>query len=173
MKQTRLGTAAPLLILLLSIVACRNPFEGEPSFASKGPTPNQIVNIPAILETSHDQIKSRQEIKALIGVPPKREDSISMEWSFPEGSFTVYYFDGKRDFMALTPKAPGVDSIEDMAALAGIDLKGRQPDNFSNQRSAYGYYNLDVNGKTVSADFERMGDKIPMLRVHEQEKTVK
>ncbi len=173
MKRTRIGTVAPILILLLAIAGCRNPFEGEPSFASKGSKPNQVVNIPAILDTSHEQIKSRKEVKAVVGVPPTIENSISIEWNFPEGSLVVFYFDGKRDFMSLRAKAPGVDSIEDMAALAGIDLKGRQPDKYSDVSSAYGYYDLDVNGKTVSADFERMGSKILALRVHELEKPAK
>lgn len=161
------------MLSLLSIAGC-NPFaQPEVPFESKGPKPKQVVNIPAILDTSHAEIKSRQEIKALIGVPPTKDDSITLEWSFPEGRFTVFYFDKERDFMAFDPKAPGADSIEDMAALIGIDLKGRHPDEFAPRRASYAYNDLDVNGKMVSADFERKDGKISVLRLHEREKTAK
>ena len=174
MRQIQIGTTA-IFLLLLSTAGCKS-FLGEPSVASKGPKPARVVDIPAIIKTSHEDGASRKEIKALIGVPPEDESRINIEWVFPEGRFTVFYFDGKRDFMSFAVRGQdgadqgshGLDSIEDMAALVGIDLEGKQPDEYSSVRSAYSY-SLDMDGKKVSADFDRFYNKILEVRVHEIE----
>lgn len=158
MRQIRLGTVVPIMILLLSILSC--------DLFSNAAKPTQVVNLPPMVG------KSLQEMTTMLG--PSKELGICYGWDLPEGELAVCYElgDNAKRLMSsisyrLTPYsgfAPhrGVGSPEEMAALVNIDLQGKKPD--SEFRGGYAY-DLSLNGKTVDVSFDGGPKRIVGVRV--------
>lgn len=160
MRQIRLGTFAPILILLVSILSCA-PF-------MNGPKPTQVVDLPSMVG------KSLQEMETMLG--PSKLRGVCYNWQLPEGELVAGYKDhdsAKKKMSTLWYRFPSytffvpgraVSSPEEMAALVKIDIKGRKPD--SEFRGGYAYDNLSLNGKSVDVAFDGGPKRIVGVSVH-------
>lgn len=148
MTRTRLGTVIPVGILMLSTISC--------AFFTNPTKPTKVADLPPMLG------KSLEEMTTLLG--PSREQGICYGWDLAEGELSVCYRDGdssKKLMESLHYRFPppplftpriAAGSPEEMAPIAGIDLKGRKPD--TEIQGGYGYDDLILNGKTVNVFFD-------------------
>lgn len=131
MTLIRLGTAAVLVTLLLSITSC-NRFNG--------PKPTQVVDLPSMIG------KSPEEITKMVGIPPSKDDSGNVEWELPEGSLSVRKNDGQIGY-SLKQSYSGFASSKEMAGLVNIDVQTRKA---IDGRGLQSYEHISVNGKTFN-----------------------
>ena len=139
MTLIRLGTAAVLVTLLLSITSC-NRFND--------PKPTQVVDLPSMIG------KSREEITKMVGTPPNKEDSGVVEWELPEGRLSVRKNDGEIGY-SLKQSYSGFASSKEMAELVNINVQSRK---VNNGRGLQYYEHISVNGKTLDL-YIRLSDK--------------
>jgi hypothetical protein len=157
MPQIRLGTVAPILILLLCVLSC-DRFTGGPSSAK----PTQVVDLPSMVG------KSLQEMTTMLGPPTPQV--LCYDWELAEGELNVCYetSDYAKRFMSsisynLKPYTGGasdrgVGSPEEMMALVHLDVQGKGPE--ENRRGFVTYKDLSINGKSCFVDVHPRGTNL-------------
>ena len=93
----------------------------------------------------------------MVGVSPYRQETTAVDWELPEGYLIVFKnsIDYKLKSYSDFDPDRGVGSPEEMAALVGVDIQGRQPEK---ARDGVVYRNLSVNGKTLDL-YMKMSDQ--------------
>ena len=138
MTPIRLGTAAVLVTLLLSITSCTR---------FNGPKPAQVVDLPSMIG------KSREEITKMVGIPPSKVDSRHDEWELPEGTLSVSKNDGQIGY-SLKQSYSAFASSREMAELVNINVQSRK---VNEGRGWHSYDYISVNGKTFELLILREG----------------
>ena len=149
----------PFLLLFVCLIGCSKSGSNSSSTpnanslnttASTAPAaPKQIVDLPATFG------KSKDEIKKVVNATPKSEDPW-LEYDLPEASLT-FMFDksGKSNSCNFNFKSirvgdasvSGTGTAEQLATMAGIDLKGKSPTATS---SLADNYEQEFGGKKVT-----------------------
>lgn len=153
MKQTRFGTVAALLILLLSLVSCKL-FESH----ADGPKPTQIVDLPSFIG------KSRDEITKMVGSTPSKLSDTETDWELLEGTLSIRKEKGKPDNITYLIRKPyyGFATPPEMAALVNIDVKPRKVNEGRGWRS---YDDISVSGKTFDLALDNWDGRYPLARM--------
>ena len=156
----------PFLLLFLCVIGC-GKFGSNPSSTSSSnssnsansapATPKQIVDLPATFN------KSKDEIKKVITATPKAEDPW-LEYDLPDASLT-YMFDkaGKSNHASFNFKSKrfgdstisGVGTAEQLATMAGIDIKGKSPASTSALADSY---EQELGGKKANIAVYKLQD---------------
>ena len=155
MTLIRIGTVVVLVTLLLSIISC-----DRFSSRSKGPKPTQVLDLPSMIG------KSRQEITKLVGVPPYKDDMMSVNWELPEGTLAVFKeTNGETDFISYSLKKSysGFVSSAEMAEVVNIDVQRRKPE--VNRHGHHSYNHISVNGKTFHLVIDNEGGRFADVRI--------
>jgi len=155
MTLKRVGTVVVLVTLLLSIISC-DRFDVR----SNGAKPTQAIDLPSIIG------KSRQEITKILGLPPHKEDSVSIHWELPEGTLMVFKKEnGETSFISyrLMESYSGFGSPEEMAKLVNIDVQRRKPREIHSGSQIYD--NVSANGKTFDVAVDKEGRTYPVARI--------
>jgi len=139
MKQARLGTVVPMLILLLSILSCDR--FGSSTVAK----PTQVVDLSSMAG------KSLQEMTTMLG--PPRQQALCYHWELPEGELSVCYEgdDAKKRMSSITYELKperGVGSLEEMTELININVRGKEAE--ENRRGFFTYKDISINGVTIN-----------------------
>jgi hypothetical protein len=140
MKQARLGTVVPGLILLLFIVSC-DRFNGSSNVVK----PTKVVDLTSMAG------KSLQEMTTMLG--PPRQQVLCYHWELSEGEVTVCYESDVKKYMSsidyqLKPDF-GVGSLEEMMALVNINVEGKEAEK-NNRRGLFTYHDININGVTIN-----------------------
>jgi hypothetical protein len=147
MTLNRLGTVVVLVTLLLSIISC-DRFDPR----SNGAKPTQAVDLPSMIG------KSRQEITTMLGLPPHKDNSVTVAWELPEGTLAVLKKEnGETSSISyrLKESFSGFVSAEEMAKLANIDVQRRKPREIHGGSQIYDY--VGANGKTFDVAVDKEG----------------
>lgn len=158
----------PFLLLFLCVVGCSKfgPASSSTSNtnsasagANKAPaTPKKVVDLQATFG------KSKDEIKKMISATPNHEDPW-LEYELPE-AYLTFMFDkkGKAEHSSLRfntisvgdASISGTDTAEQLASMAGIDIKGitaKKVEGIGEE------YELDYGGKKAHATFYQVSGK--------------
>ena len=151
----------PFLLLFICVIGCSkfgpnssSTSNSNSSNAAATSTPaalKKVVDLPATLG------KTKDEIKKMVSAAPKSEDPW-LEYELPEASLTFMFDKGKANHSSLKFKSisfgggsiSGTETAEQLATMAGIDIKGKAP----TSKTALGEtYEQEIGGKKASITF--------------------
>jgi hypothetical protein len=103
----------------------------------------------------------------MISATPKSEDPW-LEYELPEADLTFMFDKGKANHSSLRFKSisvgsasiSGTDTAEQLATMAGIDIKGKTP---ASKSALADTYEQQINGKTASMAFYNAGGKFSSI----------
>src|SRR5687768_7666802 len=165
--------ALPFLLLLVCLIGC-SKFGSNSSSTSNAnssnttantapATPKQIVDLPATFG------KSKDEIKKVVNATPKSEDPW-LEYDLPEATLTFMFDKGKSNQSSFTFKSvrvgdasiSGLQTAEQLATMAGIDIKGKSPTSTS---SLADNYEQEIGGQKARIAIYKSNDKYNMIMI--------
>jgi len=121
----------------------------------------KIVDLPGTFGKTKDQIKS------MISTEPKSENPW-LEYELPEATLTFMFIKGKANHSSFRFKTisfggasiSGTDTAEQLATMAGIDIKGKTP---TSTTSIADSYEQDIDGKKASIAIYHSGGKFESI----------
>ena len=119
--------------------------------------PKQVVDLPATFN------KTKEEIKKVINAAPKSDDPW-LEYDLPEATLTFMFDKGKSNSSYFSFKSirvgdasiSGLQTAEQLATMAGIDIKGKSPASTSALADTY---EQEIGGKTARIAIYKINDQ--------------
>ena len=123
----------------------------------------KAVDLPGLADKSPDEIRN------ILGIAPKHETPY-LVFVLPQGELTFYHENGKQITASFDLTGPdgytGLDSIEKLGDLVGIDVHGK-PVPSPSYRGYYRYNNLSVNGRILKqVSFSGVGGRFNHVAIH-------
>jgi len=127
----------------------------------------KVVDLPATIG------KSKDEIKAMIAGTPRSEDPW-LEYSLPEGDLTFMFNKQKKasdssfKFKSISvgdASISGTDTAEQLATMAGVDIKGKTPTSTSSLADTY---TQEIGGKKLECVIYHTGGKFDTVMIHDR-----
>ena len=163
----------PFVLLVLCVLGC-NKFKPDTSSTSNSNTANtnaaptkvaKVVDLPATIG------KSKDEIKAMVTGTPTHEDPW-LEYSLELADLTFMFDKAKKASDATLKFKPisfggasisGTDTAEQLATMAGIDIKGKTPTTTSSLADTY---EQQINGKKAEIVIYQTDGKFNTVMIH-------
>jgi hypothetical protein len=163
----------PLLLLLVCALGCSkfgpNTSSTENANAANAkPSPAKIakvVDLPATIG------KTKDEIKKMVNGTPTSEDPW-LQYSLELADLIFMFDKGKKANDATLKFKPvsfggasisGVDTAEQIATMAGVDIKGKTPTSTSSLADSY---DQEINGKKVEVVIYHTNGKFDTVMIH-------
>ena len=157
----------PFLLLVLVALGC-SKFGPKSTSTSNLANTNANANaapvkIAKIVDLPGTFGKTKDQIKSMISATPTSEDPW-LEYDLPEASLTFMFNKGKANHSSFRFKPvsfgdasiSGTDTAEQLATMAGIDIKGKTP---TSTLSIADSYEQEIGGKKANIAIYHAGGK--------------
>ena len=161
----------PFLLLVICVLGC-NKFGPDNGSSSNSNAANRNAAPPKIaklFDLSATIGKSKDEIKKMVSGTPTHEDPW-LEYSLETYELTFKFDKGKAADATFTFKPvsignasiSGTDTAEQLATMAGIDIKGKTPKSTTVLGDTY---ELEIGGKKVDVSLYKVQDKFNAVMI--------
>ena len=165
----------PFLVLFVCVIGCNKFGPNSSSTSNSNSTntpanaqpsaPKKVVDLPATIG------KTKDEIKAMVSGTPRSEDPW-LEYSLETAELT-FMFDKAKKASDATLKfkmvsigdasISGTDTAEQIATMAGVDIKGKTPTSTSSLADTY---EQQINGKKAEVVIYHTNGKFDTVMIH-------
>lgn len=163
----------PFVLLVICVLGC-NKFKSDTSSISNANTANtnaapakiaKVVDLPATIG------KSKDEIKTMVTGTPTHDDPW-LEYSLESADLTFMFDKAKKASDATLRFKPisfsgasvsGTDTAEQLATMAGVDIKGKTPTSTSALADTY---EQQINGKKAEIVIYHTNGKFDTVMIH-------
>jgi hypothetical protein len=162
----------PLFLLVVCLLGCSKFGPDAASISNSNSAnsnaapakPVQVVNLPAMVG------KSRDEIKKMVSATPKNENPW-LEYDLPEAYVTIQFTKEKPSSLSFRFKSrafgeasiSGTGTADQLGTMAGIDVSGKTPRNTS---QSFDNYDYEIDGKKVEVTFEKLSNTYNAVSIH-------
>ena len=162
----------PFLLLVVCALGCSKfgPDTASTSNANSANTnaapakPVKVVDMPAMVG------KSRADIKKMVEAAPKNEEPW-LEYKLPQGDLTIQFTKEKPSRLTFDFKAvsigdatiSGLDTADNLATMAGIDVSGKTPTYTSESFENFDY---EIGGKKTEVSFHKISGRYTSVSIN-------